>query len=41
MMGYEISGFQKEEPVPEQEATETPQQPRKHRNRNQSSRTTS
>lgn len=27
MMGYEISGFQKEEPVPEQEATETPQQP--------------
>lgn len=26
-MGYEISGFQKEEPLPEQEATETPQQP--------------
>lgn len=26
-MGYEISGFQKEEPVPEQKATETPQQP--------------
>lgn len=25
--GYEISGFQKEEPVPEQQATETPQQP--------------
>lgn len=26
-MGYEISGFQKEEAVPEQEATETPQEP--------------
>lgn len=26
-MGYEISGFQKEEPVPEQQAMETPQQP--------------
>lgn len=28
-MGYEISGFQKEKPVPEQQATETSQQPKK------------
>lgn len=28
-MGYEISCFQKEEPVPEQQPTETPQQPQK------------